>query len=109
MRSCPFLNRTANQTGELPRRWVVECSFGRMVRWRRLVRDYEAGIDVSEGVIYVAMGSRRLRGITTQKCWSASSKHRMLDCMRQIDTSSAFRIRQMGHPRTAQLVVGGRK
>ena len=31
----------------LPRRWVVERTFGRMTRWRRLVRDYEARIDVS--------------------------------------------------------------
>jgi hypothetical protein len=28
-----------------------------MMRWRRLVRDYEARIDVSEGMIYVALGS----------------------------------------------------
>ncbi len=25
----------------LPRRWVVERTFGLMMRWRRLVRDYE--------------------------------------------------------------------
>ena len=32
----------------LPRRWVVERTFGWMTRWRRLVRDYEARIDVSQ-------------------------------------------------------------
>jgi putative transposase len=37
-----------------PRRWVVERSFGWVVRWRRLVRDYEERIDLSESVIYVA-------------------------------------------------------
>lgn len=41
----------------LPRRWVVERTFGWMTRWRRLVRDYEARIDVSEAMIHVAMGS----------------------------------------------------
>ena len=30
----------------LPRRWVVERTFGWMTRWRRLVRDYEERIDV---------------------------------------------------------------
>jgi transposase len=25
----------------IPRRWVVERTFGWMIRWRRLVRDYE--------------------------------------------------------------------
>ncbi|HEV7372768.1 MAG TPA: IS5/IS1182 family transposase, partial [Arenibaculum sp.] len=34
-------------------------------RWRRLVRDYEARLDVSEGMIYVAMSSLLLRRITT--------------------------------------------
>lgn len=45
----------------LPRRGVVERSFGWMTRWRRLVRDYERRIDVSEPMIYVAMGSLLLR------------------------------------------------
>ena len=45
----------------LPRRWVVERSFGWMIRWRRLVRDYEARIDVSKAMILVAMGGNMLR------------------------------------------------
>ena len=48
----------------LPRRWVVERSFGWMMRWRRLVRDYEQRLDVSEAMIYVAMGSLLLRRIS---------------------------------------------
>ena len=40
----------------LPRRWVVERSFGWMTRWRRLVRDYAARVDVSEAMVPVAMG-----------------------------------------------------
>jgi transposase len=45
----------------LPRRWVVERTFGWLTRWRRLVRDYEQRLDVSEAMIHVAMGSLLLR------------------------------------------------
>ena len=38
----------------LPRRWVVERTFGWMTRWRRLVRDYEERLDVSKAMIHVA-------------------------------------------------------
>ncbi|WP_264815853.1 transposase, partial [Asaia krungthepensis] len=41
----------------LPHRWVVERTFGWMTRWRRLVRDYERRIDVSQAMILVAMGA----------------------------------------------------
>jgi len=41
----------------LPRRWVVERTFGWMTRWKRLVRDYEQRIDLSEAMIHVALGS----------------------------------------------------
>jgi putative transposase len=47
----------------LPRRWVVERTFGWLTRWRRLVRDYEARIDVSEAMIHLSMGSLLLRRI----------------------------------------------
>jgi putative transposase len=47
-----------------PRRWVVERTFGWMMRWRRLVRDYEARVDVSQAMIHVAMGSLLLRRIS---------------------------------------------
>lgn len=47
----------------LPRRWVVERSFGWMMRWRRLVRDYEQRLDVSEAMIGVSMASLLLRRI----------------------------------------------
>ncbi|WP_454916224.1 IS5 family transposase [Xanthobacter sediminis] len=45
----------------LPRRWVVERTFGWMTRWRRLVRDYERRIDVSKAMILVAMGGNLAR------------------------------------------------
>jgi len=47
----------------LPRRWVVERSFGWLTRYRRLVRDYEARIDVSEAFIYAAMTNMIVRRI----------------------------------------------
>lgn len=61
------VKRMQGETGfkVLPRRWVVERSFGWMTRFRRLVRDYERRIDVSEAMIYVAMGSILLRRLYT--------------------------------------------
>jgi putative transposase len=51
---------------ELPRRGVVERTFGWLVHWRRLVRDFEQRLDVSEAMIHVAMGSLLLRHIAYQ-------------------------------------------
>lgn len=48
----------------LPRRWVVERTFGWLTRYRRLVRDYEARLDVSEAMIYAAMTNLLVRRIT---------------------------------------------
>lgn len=47
----------------LPRRRVVERTFGWMTQWKRLVRDYEQRLDVSEAMIHVALGSLMLRRI----------------------------------------------
>jgi putative transposase len=47
----------------LPRRWVVERTFGWMMRWRRLVRDDEERCDVSEATIHVAMAALLLRRV----------------------------------------------
>ncbi|KXV76834.1 transposase [Acetobacter cerevisiae] len=52
---------TAKEFEALPRRWVVERTFGWMIRWRRLVKDYEQQIDVAETMTHSAMGSRLLR------------------------------------------------
>ena len=46
-----------------PRRWVVKRAFAWLMRYRRLVRDYEQRIDVSENMIYLAMGSLLLHRI----------------------------------------------
>jgi putative transposase len=42
---------------------VVERSFGWLTRYRRLVRDYEGHLDVSEAM-YAAMGSLLVRRIS---------------------------------------------
>ncbi len=57
--------RRSDQPGfhVLPWRWVVERTFGWMIRWRRLVRDYERRLDVSEAMIHVAMGALLLRRV----------------------------------------------
>ncbi|QKL59626.1 transposase (plasmid) [Ralstonia solanacearum] len=59
------VRRHEQQTGFAvpPRRWVVERTFGWMVRWRRLVRDYEPRADVSEAMIHIAMSGLLLRRI----------------------------------------------
>ena len=58
-----IIRRSDDQKGfqVLPRRWVVERTFGWMTRWRRLVRDYEQRIDVSHAMILVAMGGNLVR------------------------------------------------
>jgi transposase len=38
----------------LRRRWVVERTFGWLMRWRRLVRDYERRPDSHEAMVYWA-------------------------------------------------------
>jgi len=48
----------------LPRRWVVERTFAWLTRWRRLVRDYETRLDVSEAMSHVALGGLLLRRIS---------------------------------------------
>lgn len=61
----------------LPRRWVVERTFGWLVLHRRLVRDYETLPERSATMIHWAMidnMSRRLTGETTQTWHDNSSE-----------------------------------
>lgn len=44
----------------LPKRWIVERTFGWLIQSRRLVRDYEVIINHSESMIYLSMTKRML-------------------------------------------------
>lgn len=48
----------------LPKRWIVERTFGWLVQSRRLVRDYEVKTSHSEAMIYLSMSKRMLAKIT---------------------------------------------
>lgn len=50
----------------LPRRWVVERSFGWLGRYRRLCRDFEHTTASSEAMVYIASIRRTLRLVTTE-------------------------------------------
>lgn len=60
-----ILRKLPDQKGfqVLPRRWVVERTFGWMTRWRRLVRDYEKRMDVSDAMIHLSIGALLLRRV----------------------------------------------
>ena len=47
----------------LPKRWVVERTFGWFIKCKRLVRDYEAKVSHSEAMIMIAMIALMLRRI----------------------------------------------
>jgi putative transposase len=49
----------------LPRRWVVERTFGWLGRYRHLGRDYEHQALSSEAMVYLASIHRMLRLLTT--------------------------------------------
>jgi putative transposase len=60
-----IVKRTDDMLGfqVLPRRWVVERTFGWLNRWRRLSKDYEQLPQTSESMIYATMSlvmTRRL-------------------------------------------------
>ncbi len=51
------VKKPADQIGfaVLPRRWVVERTFSWLMRWRRLVRDYERLPETHEAIVHIAM------------------------------------------------------
>ena len=55
----------------LPRRWVVERSYGWMARFRRLARDYERLGETLEGLHYVAFSMLMLHKVAPHFHWSS--------------------------------------
>ena len=58
----------------LPRRWVVERTFAWLMRWRRLVRDYERLPETHEAMVkwaMVAVMLNRLAPSPGPKPWSS--------------------------------------
>jgi putative transposase len=57
------VERPAGTAGftKLPKRWVVERTFGWLNRYRRLSKDYEQDVDASETMIWLAMTNLMLR------------------------------------------------
>ena len=51
----------------LPKRWIVERTFGWWNRYRRLSKDYELLIEMSEAMIYGAMMHTMLRRLAKLK------------------------------------------
>jgi transposase len=49
------IERTASTFERLPKRWIVERTFGWLNRFRRLSKDYEVYCEGSEAMIYGAL------------------------------------------------------
>ena len=69
------VKKPADQIGfaVLPRRWVVERTFSWLLRWRRLVRDYERLPEVHEAFVKWAMVGlmlNRLAPLPGPRPWS---------------------------------------
>ena len=47
----------------LPKRWIVERTFGWLIQSRRLIRDHEVKIEHSTSLIYLSMAKRMLATI----------------------------------------------
>ena len=51
----------------LPKRWIVERTFGWLNKYRRLSKDYEYNTDSSEGMILLAMIRRNVKKVSKIK------------------------------------------
>lgn len=55
------IERTCKTFERLPKRWIVERTFGWLNRFRRLSKDYEVYSEVSEAMIYGSLIRLMLR------------------------------------------------
>ena len=46
------IERTSHTFEQLPKRWIVERTFGWLNRFRRLSKDYQVDSEMSEAMIY---------------------------------------------------------
>lgn len=73
------VRKPADQRGfaVLPRRWVVERTFSWLMRWRRLVRDYERLPETHEAIVKWAMVGNMLNRLAPPpgpRAWSSTRK-----------------------------------
>lgn len=59
--------RNSKEFEVLPKRWIVERTFGWWNRYRRLSKDYELLVEMSEAMIYGAMIHTMLRRLAKLK------------------------------------------
>lgn len=59
------IERTSNSFEQLPKRWIVERTFGWLNRFRRLSKDYEVYSEVSEAMIYGSLLRLMVRRLAT--------------------------------------------
>ncbi len=59
------IERTASTFEQLPKRWIVERTFGWLNRFRRLSKDYEMYSEVSEAIIYGSLIRLMVRRLAT--------------------------------------------
>ena len=81
--SVEVVSKPAGQRGfaVLPRRWVVERTFAWLVRWRRLVRDYERFPETHEAFVKWAMIGLMLNRLARPpgpRPWANKSRRRRL-------------------------------
>lgn len=59
------IERTSQTFERLPKRWIVERTFGWLNRFRRLSKDYELYCEVSEAMIYGSLIRLMLKRLAT--------------------------------------------
>jgi putative transposase len=77
-----IVKRTDNCKGfqVLPRRWVVERTFGWLNRYRRLAKDYERSVDSSEAMIHIAMIRLMLTRLARKRQAKPQQQQRQQPC-----------------------------
>lgn len=59
------IKRSSKTFEQLPKRWIVERTFGWLNRFRRLSKDYEVYCEVSEAMIHGALMRLMIRRLAT--------------------------------------------